>query len=81
MSIAWHHNVLTEMFTITAKISSFIRKSQIFDQPQPKWASSCTASILQINSAWYNLESRGRLFFFFKYIVFLDVGKVNKIYY
>ena len=64
VSIAWHHNVLTEMFTITAKISSFIRKSQIFDQPQPKWASSCTANILQINSAWYNLESRGRLFFF-----------------
>ena len=58
VSIAWHHNVLTEMFTITAKISSFIRKSQIFDQPQPKWASLSTANILQVNSAWYNLKSR-----------------------
>ena len=35
VSVAWHHNVLTEMFTITEK-SALIRKSQIFDQSQPK---------------------------------------------
>ena len=30
--IAWRHNLLKEMFTIT-KNSYFVRKSQIFDQP------------------------------------------------
>ena len=30
VSVVWHHNVLTEMFTITEK-SALIRKSQIFD--------------------------------------------------
>ena len=32
---AWCRNVVTEMFTITEK-STLVRKSQIFDQPQPK---------------------------------------------
>ena len=35
MNIARGHNVLMEMFTITEK-SALVRKSQVFDQPQPK---------------------------------------------
>ena len=48
--IAWRHNRLKDMFTITEKNSSFGRKSQIFDQPQPKQASSSAANFLQINN-------------------------------
>ena len=33
--VCFDWNVLTEMFTITEK-STRVRKSQIFDQPQPK---------------------------------------------
>ena len=30
--LAWHHNVLTEMFTLTEKSDLLYKKSQIFDQ-------------------------------------------------
>ena len=60
-SIAWHHNNGNVYYY--RKIISFIRKSQIFDQPQSKYASSSAANFLMINSAWHNLKSRGRLFY------------------
>ena len=63
-SIAWHHNVLTEMFTITEKPALLFQKSNFWPAP----TQSSAAIFLQINSAWYNLKSRCH-FFFKKYIV------------
>ena len=37
VSVAWHHNVFFDWNVYYYReIISFIRKSQIFDQPQPK---------------------------------------------
>ena len=66
------------MFTIREKSAFFVRKCQIFDLLQPKASSSSAANFLQINSAWYNLKSRGRLFLFFLMYSSLDIGKVKK---
>ena len=65
------------MFTIREKSAFFVRKCQIFDLLQPKASSSSAANFLQINSAWYNLKNRGRLFFLKKVYSSLDIGKVT----
>ena len=54
VSITWHHNALTEMFAITEKSAFLYEKVK---------ASSSAANFLQTNNAWYNLKSRGRLFY------------------
>ena len=77
VSIAWNHNILTEMFTITEKPALLYEKVNFY-QPKPKQASSSAANFLQINSAWYNLKSRGRFFVFKKTYSCLDIGKVKK---
>ena len=35
VSIAWHHNVLTEMFTITEKLSLSYEKVKFLTSPNP----------------------------------------------
>ena len=62
VSIGWHHNVLTEIFTITKKSALLYEKVKFLTSPNPSRHHRLLLIFLQINSAWYNLKSRGRLF-------------------
>ena len=63
VSIAWHHNVLTEMFTITEKSALLYEKVKFLTSPNPSSHYRLLLIFLQIISAWYTLKSRGNLFF------------------
>ena len=73
----WHHNVLTEMFTITEKSALLYKKDKFLTSPNPSRHHRLPLIFLQINSAWYNLKNRGRLFFKKMYSS-LDTGKLKK---
>ena len=64
ISITWHLNVLTEMFTITEKSALLYEKVKFLISPNPRRHHCLLLIFLQINSALYNLKSRGRLCFF-----------------
>ena len=58
ISIAWHHNVLTEMFTIAEKLAVLYKKVKFLTSPNPR------------HTSWCNLKSRGGFFLnvqFFRY--------------
>ena len=61
VSVAWHHNVLTEMFTIAEKSALLYKKVKFLTSPN---TSRRHRLLLVFYSAWYNLKSRGCLFFF-----------------
>ena len=50
ISIAWHHNVLTEMFTIAEKLAVLYKKVKFLTSPNPR------------HTSWCNLKSRGVFF-------------------
>ena len=65
LSIARHHNVLTEMFTITEKSALIYEKVKFLTSPNPSKHHRLLL-FLQVSiivCAWYNLKSRGRFFF------------------
>ena len=62
------------------KISSFVRKNQIFDKPQPKYAPLAAANFLWINNVRYNLKSRVCHFFFILNVQYFRYWKSKKIY-
>ena len=61
ISIAWHHNVLTEMFTIAEKLAVLYKKVKFLTSPNPR------------HTSWCNLKSRGG--FFFLMYSSLDIGE------
>ena len=61
--IAWRHNILTEMFTITEKSALLCEKVNFLTSPNPTSYHRLLLISLQINSTWNNLKSRDRLFF------------------
>ena len=62
VSRAWHHNVLTQMLTITGKLALLSKKVKFLTSPNPSRHHRQLLIFLQINSAWYNLKIRARLF-------------------
>ena len=63
VSIAWHHNVLTEIFTITEKSALLYEKVKYLTSLHLSGHHHLLQIFLQIDSAWYNLKSRGGLSF------------------
>ena len=63
VSMSWRHIVLTEMFTITQKSALLYEKVKFLTSLNPSRHPPLLLIFLQVNSAWYNLKSRGRIFF------------------
>ena len=62
---ARHHNVLTEIFTITEKSALPDKKVKFLTSPNPSRHHRLFLNFYKINSAWYNLKICGGLFLFF----------------
>ena len=67
VSIAWQHNVLTEMFTITEKSALLYEKFKFLTSPNPSIMASWSAANL------WQIKSRERLFFKKKMYSPLDI--------
>ena len=76
VSVAWHHNVLTEMFTITEKSALLYEKVKFLTSPNPS-RHHRQLLIFRINSAWYNLKAV-IVFFLKKMYSSLDTEKVKQ---